>query len=78
MHCTKSVVISSVLVANLGCFQRHGNRKEEWMAQGDADDWIKILGILQKKCHQLLRPTRCVNSGLAAGTNVVHLILVAT
>ena len=49
-HCSMSVVISSVSVANLGCSQRHGKCKEECMAQGesDADDWIKILGILQK------------------------------
>ena len=65
-HCTKSVVISSVSVANLGCSQRHGKYKEECMAQGelDADDWIKVLGILQTKlsstiktntlCHQWL------------------------
>ena len=63
-HCTKSVVISSVSVANLGCSQRHDNRKEEWTARGelDADDWIKIQGILQKNPHQLLRPTHCVTS----------------
>ena len=67
MHCTKSVVISSELVANLGRSQRHGKHKEERItARGelDADDWIKILGILKKKmsstiktntlCHQRL------------------------
>ena len=50
-HCTKSVVISSVSLAHLGCSQRHGKCKEEWTAWGelDADDWIRILGILQKK-----------------------------
>ena len=75
-HCTKSVVISSVSVANLGCSQRHGKRKEEWTARCelDADDWIKILGILQNKIHQLLRPTHCVTSGYGTGTNVVHYI----
>ena len=64
MHCTKSVVIKSVSVANFGCSQGHGKRKEEWTARGelDADDWIKILGILQKN-HQLLRPTHSVTSG---------------
>ena len=48
-HCTKSVVISSVSMANLGCSQRHGKRKEEWTARGelDADD-IKMLVKLQK------------------------------
>ena len=37
-------------MANLGCSQRHGKRKEECMARGelDADDGMKILGILQK------------------------------
>ena len=34
-HCTKSVVISSVSVAHLGCSQRHGKRKKEWMARGE-------------------------------------------
>ena len=72
--CTKSVVISSISVANLGCSQKHGKRKEEWMARGDldADDWVKILGLLQKNCHQLLRPTHCVTSGFHAPvSNVV-------
>ena len=53
-------------MANLVCSERHGKRKEEWTARGelDADDWIKILGILQNKfsstiktntlCHQWL------------------------
>ena len=48
-HC-KSMVISSVSVAHLGCSQRHGKRKEEWAARGELDayDWIRILRILQK------------------------------
>ena len=50
-HCTKAAVISSISVADLGCSERHGKRKEEWTALGelDADDRIKILGILQTK-----------------------------
>ena len=49
-HCTKAAVISSISVTDLGCSQRHGKRKEGWIARGelDADDRIKILGILQK------------------------------
>ena len=64
-HCTKSVVISSVSVAHLRYSQRHGKRKEEWTArvEVDGDDWIRVLGILQKivitiktntLCHQWL------------------------
>ena len=48
-------------MANLGCSQRHGKRKEEWTAQGDldADDWIKLLGILQKKSSTIKTNTLC-------------------
>ena len=44
------MVISSISLAALSCSQRHGKRKEEWTARDelDANDWIKILGILQK------------------------------